>query len=316
MTSRRLQLAGVIIGGCLSWALATAPAMAASRSAVSLGGSDTGNCPLTAPCRTLAFALTQTTPGGEILILDSAGFGPINITQAVTINAPPGVIGFISAPTPGIDAITVNAGPNDLVIVTGLYLDGIGTGGNGITVNSVGSFSVGGTTITGFTGNPINYVNTSTSGQKLTISNSSIYANTGTIQVKPVVASGANNALFCSIRGLALSTSGMVFDNTSAPTTKLGALFDNSILRYNGSTAITANSAGTTGVFVNVYIDKSELFDLTTGFVTTNGAFVLVNESAFVNVSTLVAAGSAISSIGNNMVSVATQGTINPQSPK
>src|SRR5215469_2235473 len=109
MTSRRSQLSSLAFGTFL--AIATGPAMAGSRSAVSLEGSDTGTCPLTAPCRTLAYALTQTVANGEILIKDSAGFGPVTITQGVTINAPPGVIGFISAPSG--DAITVNAGPND-----------------------------------------------------------------------------------------------------------------------------------------------------------------------------------------------------------
>lgn len=317
--SSPFRLGCVIVGGCLTMALATGPAMAGSRSAVSIAGSDTGTCPVTAPCRTLAYAVTQTSLNGEILVKDSGGFGPVTITQAVTINAPPGIIGFISAPSG--DAVTVNAGATDLVIITGLYLDGLGTGTNGVTVNTVGAFSIGGSTITGFTGNPINYVNTSANSQHLTISNSSIYSNTGSVLIKPVV--GGTNALFSSIRGLALSSSGMVFDNTSAPNTKIGALFDNSILRYNGGTAITAISAGSSCpgpscIFVNVYIDKSELFNLNTGLVATGaGAFILMNESSAVNISTLVGTSTgAVSSIGNNMVSVGTVGSLGTQAPR
>jgi hypothetical protein len=310
MMSSRLQLGCLILGGCL--AMGTVPAMAGNRSGVALTGSDSGTCPLAAPCRTLAYALTQTAAGGEILVMDSAGFGPINITHAVTINAPPGVIGFISAPSG--DAITVNAGPTDLVIVTGLYLDGLGTGGNGVTVNTVGSFSIAGSTITGFTGDPINYVNSVSGNQHLTISNSSFYANTGSILVKPT----GGSALFASIRGLSLSSSGIVVDNTSASNCKIGVLFDNSILRYNGGTAVTANSAGTSGIFVNVYIDKSELFNLNTGLVATGaGAFILMNESAAVNIATLVGPSTgAVSSIGNNMVSVGTVGPLGTTPPK
>ena len=114
----------------------------------------------------------------------------------------------------------------------------------------------------------------------------------------------------------------MVFDNTSAVNTKIGFLFDNSILRYNGGTAITANSAGTncpgpTCVFVQVYIDKSELFNLNTGLVATGaGAFILMNESSAVNISTLVGTSTGnVNSIGNNMVSVATIGTLGLTAP-
>ena len=311
MTSSRLQLGSLIFGGCLTLAIATGPAMAGTRSAVSLAGSDTGTCPLTAPCRTLAYALTQTAAGGEILVKDSAGFGPINITQAVTIIAPNGEIGFISSPSG--DAVTVNAGPTDIVILTNMYLDGLGTGGNGVTVNTTGSFSFSGT-ITGFTGNAINYVNGNTGGnQKLTITNSSIYNNTGGVLLKPTAGTG----LFASIRGVAFSSSGIVVDNTSASNCKIGVLFNSSILRYMSGTAVTVNSGGVAGIFAQVYLDKSELFNLNTGLVATGaGAFILMNESSAVNLTTLVGTSTGVvNSIGNNMVSVATIGTLGSTPP-
>jgi hypothetical protein len=153
----------------------------------------------------------------------------------------------------------------------------------------------------------------------LTISGSSIYNNTGGVNIKPT----AGTSLFASIRSVSFSTSGIVVDNTSAVNTKIGVLFDNSILRYNGGTAVTANSAGTscpgpTCIFVQVYLDKSQLFNLNTGLVANGaGAFILMNESSAVNITTLVGPSTGIvNSIGNNMVNVATIGVLGTQSPR
>jgi hypothetical protein len=53
-------------------------AQAASETWVSGTGTDAGNCPITAPCRTFAFAHTQTNNNGAINVLTSGNFGPLN----------------------------------------------------------------------------------------------------------------------------------------------------------------------------------------------------------------------------------------------
>ena len=45
------------------------------------------NCSPAAPCRTFAAALPVTNSGGEIVVLTSGGYGPVNITQPVIITA-------------------------------------------------------------------------------------------------------------------------------------------------------------------------------------------------------------------------------------
>jgi hypothetical protein len=310
MTSSRLQIGSLIVGGCLTLALATGPAMAGTRSAVSLTGSDSGTCPLTAPCRTLAYALTQTGPSGEILIKDSAGFGPITITQAVTIVAPPGVIGFISSPSG--DAVTVNAGPNDLVILTGLFLDGLGTGNNGVTVNTVGSISIGGSTITGFTGIGINFVNSSNVFQDLTVSGSSIYRNTGgAALMKPTAGIG----LFATFRGTSVAYTGVVIDNTSAVNTEIGVTFDGCVLRNMGVTAVTVKSAGTPNIFVQAHLEKSVVFSngSTAALIATGaGALIDINNSGAYNLNVLASSsgGGIVGSFGNNAIDVGSLGTL------
>ncbi len=73
-----------------------ASANAAQRTFVSTAGFDTNDCSLTAPCRGFAKALTVTDVGGEIVVLDSGGYGAVAIGQPVSIIAPSGVYAGIS----------------------------------------------------------------------------------------------------------------------------------------------------------------------------------------------------------------------------
>lgn len=78
--------------------VAAIPAQAqANRTFVSGHGSDGNPCTLLAPCRSLAQAITQTNAGGEIAILDTAGYGALTITKSISIVNPEGVEGGISA---------------------------------------------------------------------------------------------------------------------------------------------------------------------------------------------------------------------------
>src|SRR4029077_7216059 len=77
-------------------------AMAAQRAFVSGLGSDANPCSITLPCRSFAVALAQTNDAGEIVVLDSAGYGPFTIGQSVKITTPTGVYAGISASGDGI----------------------------------------------------------------------------------------------------------------------------------------------------------------------------------------------------------------------
>src|ERR1700687_6218216 len=89
-------------------------------------GNNANSCDnILTPCQTFAGAVLQLNPGGEAIVLDSGGYGPVTITQSLTIEAPAGVTAFIHPPSG--DAITVNAGATDTVILRGLTLNG-GTG--------------------------------------------------------------------------------------------------------------------------------------------------------------------------------------------
>src|SRR5262250_3450376 len=100
-----------------------------NRTFVSGNGNDANPCSLSAPCRSFAGALAQTSPGGEIAVLDTAGYGAVTITQAVSIVNEEGVEAGITV-TSG-SGITINAGASDVVNLRGLTIVGAG-GNNGI----------------------------------------------------------------------------------------------------------------------------------------------------------------------------------------
>jgi hypothetical protein len=114
--------------------IATSLAHAASqRTFVSTLGVNNPNCFIATPCRDFATAMSATRPGGEIVVLDSGGYGSVSIAQSVSIIAPPGVYAGISvfAGT----GITVAAGPAGNVTLRGLTINGQG-GSRGIVVTS------------------------------------------------------------------------------------------------------------------------------------------------------------------------------------
>ena len=119
----------------LALGLSRTPAAAQSvRTFVSGHGVDSGICGLGAPCRTFAFAVTQTSVNGEITVLDSAGYGPVILAKAVTITNPGGVEAGITAPT-GQNAITITATLANITL-RGLTIEGGGAGADGIDLIS------------------------------------------------------------------------------------------------------------------------------------------------------------------------------------
>lgn len=122
---------------------------AGQRSFVSASGVDNPNCSLGSPCRTFVTAIATTNAGGEIIVLDSGGYGGVTIGKAISIIAPPGVYAGISVF--GGDGITINAGGSDRVILRGLAINAQGVSANsGIAVTSAGSVELDRVAITGF----------------------------------------------------------------------------------------------------------------------------------------------------------------------
>ena len=94
--------------GLLLMTLAFASAsLAAQRTFVASTGLDANPCSIGAPCRSFGAAISHTDSDGEIIVLDSAGYGPVTIIQSVSIIAPPGVYAGISVFSG--DGVTIDA---------------------------------------------------------------------------------------------------------------------------------------------------------------------------------------------------------------
>ena len=179
----------------VAFGLSAAPAQAGpNRTFVSGTGTDSGTCTRTAPCRTFAFAITVTNAGGEIDVLDPAGYGPVTITLAISIVNDGGVAGTTAGS--GLNGVTINAGPSDSVHLRGLTIDGLGSGQNGILFNSGGNLEIENCVIQGFTNAGVTIVPSTSSG--FSVSNT-IASNNGNnsegIFVAPTGAAIVNGVL-------------------------------------------------------------------------------------------------------------------------
>ena len=129
------------------------PASAQSaRTWVSGTGDDANPCTRTAPCQTFAGAVSRTAAGGEINCLDAGGYGALTITKALSIICSAGEAGILTAST---DGIIINAGANDRIVLDGLDVQGLGTGLNGINIQSAGEVVIRNSSIYQFGGNGV-----------------------------------------------------------------------------------------------------------------------------------------------------------------
>jgi hypothetical protein len=144
MKSIRFALASVLFMAFF----ASASTAQVQRTFVSGLGNDGNPCSRTAPCRTFPQAISQTNSGGEVYVLDSAGYAAFTITKPISIVAPPGVTAGISVFSG--DGVTINAGALDTVILRGLTVNNQGSTGNGVVFNTGSLLHVEGCVINGF----------------------------------------------------------------------------------------------------------------------------------------------------------------------
>jgi hypothetical protein len=117
------KLASIGLAALLVAILAAVSAQAQSpRTFVSAAGNDSNPCSFAAPCRHFQAAVNATSAGGEVDALDPAGYGPITISQAITIEGQGW--SYIAPPANG-NGITVNA-VSGKVIIRGVSLNGVG----------------------------------------------------------------------------------------------------------------------------------------------------------------------------------------------
>ncbi len=109
------------------------------------------NCSIARPCRAFSEAISVTNANGEVIVLDSAGYGPVTITQSVSIIAPSGVYAGISVFSG--NGVTVN-GAGIKVRLRGLQVNGLG-GATGVFFQQGAELVVEDSTITNMGDNGI-----------------------------------------------------------------------------------------------------------------------------------------------------------------
>jgi len=203
-----------------------APAAAIQRTFVSTSGSDANPCTRTAPCRNFQAALANTLRGGEVVALDSGGYGVVTVTQSVTIVGAPGAHVAITAFSG--DAVTVNAEDSDTVVLRNLHLTGL-EAFRGIFFETGGSLHVESVVASGFS-----------VGLSATASNSRVFVVDSRFRHNDF-GLGLDGALTAEIERThadANGTSGFVFAGGAVATVR------GSVATLNGSTGFGLSPGG------------------------------------------------------------------------
>jgi parallel beta helix pectate lyase-like protein len=235
-----------IFGGLLFCA---AHLPAAQRTFVSAAnGYDSNPCSRSLPCRNFAAALPLTDPDGEVIVLDSGGYGAVTITQPVSLISPRGVHAGITAFSG--NAVTVNAGDTAHVVLKSLSLSSQG-GFYGIEASqTVAALYVESCMINGFFGPGIHFIPT-TPGSRLYVSDTvvrrssssaiAVFAGTAIIDSVLIYEVGAG----VDVRGSAQATVRKTVASAvlAAFTVSTGKLMIENSIGSNGNNGFTASSS-------------------------------------------------------------------------
>jgi hypothetical protein len=296
----------------LACSLTSAPAHARARVFVASYGNDANPCTFGSPCKTFQHAHDVVDAGGEVTAIDSAGFGPINITKAVTITSPAGVEAGI-VPAAGGDGIHIQAGPNDNVSLHGLVIDGAGTGDHGIyfATSTAGSgiLTIQDCVIRNF---PFAGIQVYASGQSTYISNTTISNNSGGIGGGVGVAFVTYQTSHATLNRVEIvgSDYGMLVDGDLLPNNGVNWVsMNDSIIassKIHGIEAVN-NANGNPHTYVTVTVTRSSIVDgAGTGVITYGtGTVVQLNQSTVANNASgwSTSINGAVTSFGNNVIS-------------
>ena len=261
----------------LAIALAAVNAHAAQRAFVASTGNDANapaGCTATLPCRSFQAAHGAVDAGGEIVALDTAGFGTVVISKSVAIIGNPGAVPSISVAS-GNGVTIATAGVK--VVLRNLNINGVG-GAKGIEMTAGDALTVESCVVSNFT-------------------NSGVYAWTDgvpAVRVIQVIARGNSTGIYigdntrAEISGSVLSgnLAGLVVSQNQA-----GVAF----VSVNDSVA-SGNSSGIVGVAYNGGTTRMSLTRVTASNNTNSGVY----NSAGVGGTAILTVGSSMA-IGNNI---------------
>jgi hypothetical protein len=223
-----LNLLGLVV---LTLTISSLAQAQATRTWVSGVGDDANPCSRTAPCKTFAGAISKTAAGGEINAIDPGGFGGITITKSITIDGASTHASILASG--GVNAVVVNAGASDKIVLRNLSINGAGTtlGTNGVNFLAGGQLSVQSCNIMNFSNMGIKF--DPANGGQLIVSNTNI-RNITTAGIGIQVLSGSN-----------LNTSKATIDETRVENMVTGfQAGDNARVTIRNSSATGCSSNG------------------------------------------------------------------------
>ncbi len=281
---RKIALSIAILATMLLPVLGTAPAQALNdRTWVSGTGSDSGSCPITAPCQTFQYAMSETAAGGQINCLTPGSFGAsvpaVNITQSITIDCHEVFASVL--PPMASDAFLIQPS-GGVVTLRNLNIDCAGGGGVGIYIFAASTVYIEDVMITGCVTGISD--NRRTGGTRLFVRNSIIRNNTG-----PGVVAAAS------------ATNAVVLENVHSVGNKYGVaaatgnnvVVSRSVISGNATAGVEADSGA------QVFVDNTEITHNIGYGIEAFGTVVLANSDLSYNSAAI--SGSPIS-YGNNRI--------------
>lgn len=300
-----------VLPTCLLVITGASPALGATRTFVASTGADTGVCSRAAPCRSFAYAVTQTSPAGELDVLDSGGYGTVTITQAISIVAPAGVTASIAVPA-NTDGITVNAGTSDLVEIRGLTLEGGGTGGAGVVFNSGGALLVSNCVIQNFVGRNNSYaagilIQPNTSSAQVIVEDTKLVGNKNYgLMVQPA----STVTLKITIQRVLAAKNGTTGVTVSSTYNSSVAVAMTQVTATGNGVGLSAAGQGMTSIF-----DEVNVLHNSTGLSTGFGIHFIGRSVVLGNTYGLSLGAGTTYSYGNNQINANTtdiSGTLSP----
>ena len=305
-TLRFLFCAVVVLG------FSTGAFAQATRTWVSGVGDDANPCSRTAPCKTFAGAISKTAVNGEINCLDSGGFGSVTITKSITIKCEGCIGGILAANTFGVTVNDSGSGSPGTAIVTlsGLDIEGAGTGTNGVRFLSGATLHVHKTQIRGFRqsgggGNGM-LIDPSTGVRKIFVAdsyitdNGSLVGNAG-IFIKPTA--GASVNVNVNNTQMEANSNGIFMDGSGGAGAS-NLVVTHSVLSGDAFNGIAISSTG--GVFKALVSGTAMHANAVTGAAVAGGSAQLrLGDNTITNNVTGVSAsgGGTLQSFKNNRIS-------------
>jgi Right handed beta helix region len=295
-------------------ALSASAAQAQSRVFVAGQGSDSNPCTFAMPCRTFQHAHDVALPGAEIDVLGPAGYGPLSIFKAITIEG--NGWGKVTGPSGG-PAITVNTqGATTVVSLRGLTLDGQKIATDGVQVPGTGRVEIIDCVIRNFTHDGIYFhfgLFGGTNPNTVLVSNTIVIDN-GAAGIEmtpnnPFLARG----VFTNVTTAGNIGSGILLDGTQTGTNAfVDVQLSGIVSDSNGGDGITAQGVGDMKVDIRNSVSSNNGgngLTVTNARVSISGnSLVLNTNSGFSNSGTLFTFGDNI--IENNRIS--NVGTLTP----